>query len=390
MLRKTLWSFLLASMICVPAAIGESGVSESEIVIGNPNVQSGDNEFAGKQTTIGLESCVKAANEQGGINGRKIRLITCDDKYSVEGAESCFEKLLSMQVFALAGLVGSAPLTKYIPLCTNHNIPLLGTYSGPQMVCDPVKHMVFTVRRGYQDEEQEFVDHLWDDVGIRQFGIIYQNDAYGQDHLKGMTDALKKHGAKVAAAASYQRNTNDLSVAFKTLRASNVEAVSLAANHNQCAAIIKMARETSWHPLFFINSGANLDGFIPEVGADGNGVLVSETVPPPYRIDLTLVIHYRDALKKYFPAEKPCFTSLRGYLVGTVMIEALKRAGKNLTRESFVAALEQLHDLDVGLGQQFLVSYSPKDHWGLHHYSFGLLKDGFIIPVTSWAKLKQK
>jgi branched-chain amino acid transport system substrate-binding protein len=368
----------------------KAGVTDNEILIGNPNVQTGDNAFSGRQTSIGLLTYINLINGRGGVFGRKIRVVQCDDKYTVEGGGSCFEQLQKKGVFAIAGVVGSALLAKYIPLCTSRKMPLLGAYSGPQFVSDPAKRYIFTVRPGYQDEERQFADHMWKDAGIRKIAIIYQNDAYGQDHLAGLKNALKNYKTELVAAASYPRNTTDVSEAFAKVKSSNPEAVSLAANNHQCAAIIKMAREANWNPLFFINSGANVDGFLQNVGSAGDGVLASETVPDINRDDLVLVADYRNALAQYYPNEKPCFTSLRGYVDGVVLVEGLKRAGKDLTREKFVDALEKIHNLNIGLGRGMEVSYSSTDHFGLHKYAFGVVRKGFFTPIANWKSLKAK
>ena len=120
---KSALAALWLSIWCANAAMAEIGVSDKEILIGNPNAQSGDNQFSGKQTTIGIQTYIDDVNAEGGVNGRKIRLITCDDKYEIPGAFACFDQLQKEHVFAITGLVGSALLAKYIPLCTNNKTP---------------------------------------------------------------------------------------------------------------------------------------------------------------------------------------------------------------------------------------------------------------------------
>src|SRR5437773_2494086 len=94
---------LWLSMWSANAAMAEIGVAEKEILIGNPNVQSGDNQFSGKETTIGINSYINQVNAEGGVHGRRIKVITCDDRYEVEGAFSCFQQLLNDGVFAITG-----------------------------------------------------------------------------------------------------------------------------------------------------------------------------------------------------------------------------------------------------------------------------------------------
>ncbi len=139
-------------MLAVSVALGvstslpahaEKGIAENQIVIATSNALSGNNEFAGKQTTIGINTYFNALNAEGGINGRKFKVISCDDKYEPESAISCFQKLSSESAFAITGLVGSALLAKYIPMCMNNKIPAVGFYSGPTFVSTPAKSVHF-------------------------------------------------------------------------------------------------------------------------------------------------------------------------------------------------------------------------------------------------------
>jgi branched-chain amino acid transport system substrate-binding protein len=380
---------LCITFVCSGTARAEVGVTDKEILIGNPNVKSGDNLFSGHQTEVGLSTYVSQVNAEGGINGRQVKLVFCDDKYTPDGAVDCFGKLQKDGVFAIAGLVGSGMLAKYKTLAQNNKVPLVGCYSGPQFASDPVARYVFTVRPGYQDEEHQLVEHMWKDAGLKKFAIIYQNDAYGADHLKGIKEALAKHNTEVVAAASYERNTLNVEDAYNTVRAANPQVVSLAANSNQCAKIIEMAKKANWHPLFFVNSGANVDGFLAKVGKDADGVIVGENVPAPGRMDVPLVAKFNKALKQYHPDEKPGFTNLKGYINGMVLCEGLKRAGKDLTREKFVDAMDAIHGWNIGLGKGMEVSYNATDHFGLHKYSFFVVQNGEVTAISDWKALKK-
>jgi ABC-type branched-subunit amino acid transport system substrate-binding protein len=280
-------------------------------------------------------------------------------------------------------------LAKYKTLAQNHKVPLVGCYSGPQFASEPVAPYVFTVRPGYQDEEHQFVDHLWKDAGVRKFGIIYQNDAYGADHLKGIKDALSKYNSELVAAGSYERNTLKVEEAFNLVKAAKPEAVSLACNNNQCAKVVELARAAKWNPIFFVNSGANVDGFLQQVGKDGEGVLVGETVPSPTRTNIPTIAKFQKLLKQYYPSEKPGFTNFKGYITGVVLCEGLKRTGKDLTRERFREAMENIRNFNVGLGKGMEVSYSPTDHFGMHKYIFGTVQNGDVVAVTNWKSLKK-
>jgi len=389
--RKSVVSLLLlASLFCIRPGACETGVTDKEILLGVSNVQSGSNEFYGKQTTIGFKALMDAVNEKGGINGRKIRVITEDDRYEPDGAISCFQKLVSQGVFGIGGIVGSTCLARYLPMAMNFKVPVAGYYAGPIFAGEPVKRYCFTARASYRDEVKAQVDHLWNDLHIRRIAVIYQNDPFGADLLEGVKQELQKYGSEVVAAGSYTRNQNNIAEAVEAVKKADPEAVILAAVYNPCAQVVKLAKETKWNPIFVINSGSGVDVFITEAGANAEGIILSEVAPPPSRIDLPLIKAYLSALKQYYPKEKPNFVSLRGYIDGLIFIEGLKHTGKDLTRDKFVDALEKIHHEDVGLGKGMALNYSPTDHLGFHNVFWGVIRNGEVVSFSDWKKLGLK
>jgi branched-chain amino acid transport system substrate-binding protein len=276
-----------------------------------------------------------------------------------------------------------------LPMATTHKLPVAGFYNGTYFVGEPVKKYVFGCRASYRDEMHEAVDHLWKDSGFRKFAVIYQNDAYGVDCLTGVKEGLAKHGADVVAASSYTRNHSDVADAVNEVKKANPDVVFLGAVYKPCAQIVKLAREASWNPVFVMNSGSSVDAFVDMAGADAEGKLFTEVVPPTSRTDLPLIASFQKNLKKYYPKEKPGFVNLRGYMDAVVWAEGLKRAGKDLTREKFVNAMEGIKATDIGLGKGMELSYSPTDHLGFHKVFFGSFKDGTAQSFDSWKSLKK-
>jgi branched-chain amino acid transport system substrate-binding protein len=380
----------LLSLGLACAGLAENkGVTDNEIIMGTCNALSGPSQFGGKETTIGINTYMNELNEAGGINGRKVKVISEDDKYEPETAIVCFQKMMVNNAFGISGAYGSTCLAKYIPLCVNNKIPCVGHYAGTHFVGDPVKRYVFNARAAYKDEQHALVDKLWD-VGIRKIAVIYQKDPYGVDQLDGIKEGLAKHGAQIIASGEYVRNSNNIADAFNAVKVANPEVVVLGAVYTPCAKVAALAREANWNPIFVINSGSSEEAFIKEAGKDAEGKLVTEVAPAVSETGLPLVAKYIKALKKYYPNEKPGSVSLRGYIDAMVWAEGLKRAGKNVDREKFVDGLESIHNLDVGLGKGMALSYSPSDHLGFHKVFFGVVKNGEVVSFTDWKKLKTK
>jgi ABC-type branched-subunit amino acid transport system substrate-binding protein len=377
----------LASSI-VPS-LAEVGVSNQDITLATCNPLSGQSEFAGRETNVGVHSYINSVNDNGGILGRKINLVNYDDRYEPEEAIKCFQRVLDEGAFGMTGIYGSPVSAKYLPMCTSHKIPIAGFYNGTYFVGEPVKRYVFSARASYRDEAHEAVAHLWKQSGFRKFAVIFQNDAYGVDNVEGVKEGLKKFGADVVGTASYTRNKSDVGEAVAEIKKLNPEVVFLGAVYKPCAEIMKLAKQQDWHPVFVMNSGSSVDAFIDVAGADAEGMLFTEVVPPPSRTDLPLIAKFQKDLKKYYPNEKPGFVNLRGYMDGLIWAEGLKRAGKDLTREKFVDALESIKNVDVGLGKGMELSYSPSDHLGLHKVFFGTIKNAQAISFDGWNTLKK-
>jgi ABC-type branched-subunit amino acid transport system substrate-binding protein len=136
-----------------------------------------------------------------------------------------------------------------------------------------------------------------------------------------------------------------------------------------------------------MNTGSSVDLLIPEAAQAAEGNVYTEAAPVPTQTELPMVKEYLKALKKSYPNQKPCYTSLRGYFDAVALVEGLKRAGKDVTRENFVTAMETIHNLNVGLGKGMALSYSPTDHMGFHEVYFGTIKDKEAVPFTNWHSL---
>ena len=125
-----------------------------------------------------------------------------DDSYDPEKAPSCFKRMTKEGVFALGFFVGTPTAKVYVPLAQEEKIPVVGLFTGAQMLYEPLKHEVINVRASYYDETREQVDKLWD-VNIRKIGVIYQDDPFGKAVLDGVKLALQKHGATPAALGTF-------------------------------------------------------------------------------------------------------------------------------------------------------------------------------------------
>jgi len=245
---------------------------------------------------------------------------------------------------------------------------------------------VINVRASYFNETREQVDSLWR-VNIRRIAVLYQDDVFGKTVLDGVQHALAKHQSSPAGLGTFQRNTLDISAGLKAVRQSKPEAVILVGPYAPVAAILKEAHASGWHPLFLTVSFVGTEGLIRAAGPDADGVVITQVVPSYESTDLPTVRRYRDALEKYMSGTSPSFVSLEGFVDAMVIVEGLRAAGKDLTRERFISGLESIHNFDAGLGQNFLLNYSPKDHQGFHSVYATVVRNGRAIILADWKTL---
>jgi branched-chain amino acid transport system substrate-binding protein len=380
----------LFTVLTAAQAQNTTGVTDNEILIGSCSALEGPSHFLGTETVAGAKAYFAAVNDAGGVQGRKLKLITYDDSYDPAKTEVCFNRLMEQKVFALGFFVGTPTAVKYIPMAESNKIPVVGLFTGAQTLYVPLRHWVVNVRASYFDETREQIDGLWGTLGYKKIGVIYPEDAFGAAVLEGVKAALKAHGAEPIAAASYQRQTAQVGGAIDTVKAANPDAVVVVGPSNTVAPILKQSHAKGWKPLFLTVSFVGTDELIVEAGTDAEGTVITQVVPPYYLTEFKTVALYRRTLTKYFPSAQPNFVSLEGFVDAMVLVEGLKRAGKDLTREGLIRGIESIHDLDLGLGPQLKLDYSVKDHKGLDHVLATVVRGGRAVPFTDWSTAAPK
>jgi branched-chain amino acid transport system substrate-binding protein len=376
--------------ICFGATGQTPGITDKEIVIGSCAALEGPSSFLGRETVRGAEIYFQSVNDEGGVTGRKLRLVSHDDSYDPAKAQGCWDRLMAEKVFAMGFFVGTPTAVKYVPLAESNQIPLIGLFTGAQTLYTPTRHWVLNVRASYFDETAEQVDGLWKVLGARKVGVIYPDDAFGGAVVLGVQTALKEHNAEPVATASYVRQTEMVDGAIDKVKTANPDAVVLVGPANTVAPILKKAHAKGWKPLFLTVSFVGTDELIQDAGADAEGTVITQVVPPYYLTDLKTVSLYRRMLQKYAPNARPNFVSLEGFVDALVMVEGLKKAGKDLTREGLIQAIESFHDADIGLGPQLKLNYSARHHKGFDHVIPTVIRGGKAVPFTDWTMVGSK
>jgi ABC-type branched-subunit amino acid transport system substrate-binding protein len=350
----------IAMTLAASAFAQTPGVTSQTILLGQSAAFSGPAAQLGIQMNIGTKAYFDYINAQGGVYGRKIELKTRDDRY--EGnlcADNTKKFIQEDRVFALVSYVGTPTTVAALPILSEAKVPLIGPFTGAEALRNPVNRYIFNVRASYYDETEKIVEQLVS-TGSRKISVFYQDDAYGQAGLKGVQIAMDKRNMKIVALGKVERNTIKVEDAVKTINSARPDGVIMISAYTSIAEFVRRMKAagstTQFHNVSFVGSTALADALKDE----GYGVAISQVVPFPWGPEVQVVKEYQQILAKQGHTDYN-FSSLEGFIVGKVMVQALRRAGRNLTRDKLIAALEGMNNVDLG---DFVVSFSPSSHSG--------------------------
>lgn len=302
----------------------------------------------GSEYRDGALAYFKAVNSKGGVNGRKIELLTVDDGYVVDKTVANAKKLIDDDnVFAFFGMFGSANYAALMPLINERSIPSVAPYTGSDGLRAQPSPTTFWLRASYGDETEKIIDQLTT-LGINRIAVFYQDDAFGKAGLAGVDAALAKRKLKTLATGVYDKTKNDVGEAVKTIGTADPQAVVMISTYKPTAAFVKQMRQSGKLPQFFALSVVGLKALHAELGAEAAGIAISQVVPFPDNATAPVVREMKQLSPEMLPAAGVTYTTLEGYIAAKVMVEALRRAGTPLSREKLVAALESMRDYDVG------------------------------------------
>jgi branched-chain amino acid transport system substrate-binding protein len=345
------------------AAQAEPGVYNDRIVFGQSAAFEGPAAALGLEMREGILAAFNEANASGGIKGRQLQLVSYDDGYEPENAIENTNRLIKEdQVFALIGEVGTTTSQAVQPIATEADVPFIGPLTGAAFLRDPALGNIVNLRASYDQETEAWIEHLTTDLGLSRIAILYQDDSFGRAGLSGVLKALDKRGLALAAEGTYRRNTTAVKTALLTIRKADPEAVVMVGAYQPCAEFIKLAHSLGLNPVFVNISFVGSKALARELGADGQGVVVTQVVPFPEDTSIPLVARYREALKLSNPSAEAGFVSLEGYMVGRLVIHALQQLGQPITRAGLLATIRKLGTFDL---DGVSLTYGPHDNQGL-------------------------
>ena len=343
------------------------GVTDTEIVIGVTAPLSGPAAIYGN-LAVAKEAWARYINDQGGVHGRKLKVVVKDDGFHPARAAANLREMKD-SVFLVAGLVGSAVVSATRDEIMEARLPLLNAYASPRLWAreprDKLKY-VFIDYPDYTDEADYLVTYAVTNLGARKLAVFYQNDDWGRGVMEGVTRALGAIGPKgsLAAAIGYEVSDRELSAQAQKFRDSGADTLFLAALNTPSAALVREMAKLGYRPRlvgsFTIGDHLVMYRLLGELW-EGAYYSVIGAVPgdPEARAVLDILIKYEPKL------EGREATALTGATNLILAVEGLRRAGRNLTRDGFVEALETLRGYTV-LGLSAPTTFGPLRHHGLN------------------------
>ena len=366
-------SVKVASAVQPSQGAAAASAMQEELTFGMASPLTGPSKELGRAMKTGVEVAFAAANEAGGVHGRKLRLIALDDGYEPTRTVEAMKELAEQRhVFGFIGNVGTPTAAVAVPYAVQHKLLFFGPFTGANLLRkDPPDRYVFNYRASYAEETAAIVKHLVDVRRIKppDIAVFAQEDSYGDAGFEGVARAMRRYRRDPAKILriGYKRNTADVNDALAELtKHANVRAVVMVATYKAAAKLIEKMRDRSSDIVFTNVSFVGSTALAEELAALGpkyaQGAVVTQVVPLPHS-SASAVLRYQDLLKKHAPGEKPDFVSLEGYLAGTLLVEGLKRAS-TLETEKVIDALEAMRGVDLGTGAT--LSFGMSEHQASH------------------------
>ena len=344
------------------AADTTPGVTGERVLFGQSAAFSGPARELGLGMQRGIQAAFREANDQGGVHGRTLELVSLDDAYEPEAAVVNTLQLIEQeQVFALIGAVGTPTSRSATPVAAEAGVPYIAPFTGAAFLRDPAWDNIINLRASYQQETEEMVARLSGDLGIDRIAVMYQDDSFGRDGYQGVRLALERRGMAPVAIGLYPRNTAAVKTALLDLRQGNPQAVIMIGAYQPVSTLISWAKHTGMDAVFLTVSFVGSNALAQALGNSGAGVVVTQVVPFPANDSLPVVASYLNALSTHAPDAAPGFVSLEGYLAGRLAIEGLQRCGAELSRDCFLDSLRSAETVDI---DGFVLQYGEGDSQG--------------------------
>nr|WP_274377038.1 ABC transporter substrate-binding protein [Collimonas fungivorans] len=355
--------FVAVSHLFFSAHAGE----QTDIVLGQSAPLSGSFSEMGETYRDGAQIYFEKINKEGGVNGRRIRLITLDDGYDAKRAQVNTKELIEQhQALALFGHMFTNTVFASLPLATAAGVPYVGPYAGNEtLYAGPVNHILFMTRASYSTELDALLRHV-QAMGLTRVALARYDSPGGAILQKDLEEKLKAIKLAPVGVATMQLNsTQPADVVLKIIKM-HPQAILLGVSGDDAVAFVRQFNQSAdkFPVQFLARSLIGGHQLVVKLGSESRGIVISQVAPSPFNGETHIAREYQAALKAANAAGRKLVASyigFDGYIAAKVMVEGLRRAGPNPGRPALVKALETMHHWDAG---DFIVDYDENNHTG--------------------------
>lgn len=374
LVRLLLCPILLVSAAFLPPVAYAQGVTPDEVLIGTTRAASGPMSSLVAEVFAGVDAYLDHINAQGGVHGRRIRLLALDDGYDPGRAVANVRRLIDTErVFALFGVAGTPANQAIMPLLAEAGIPSISPLSVSESLRKPFNRYVFHLVCSIADEIDKLAEHMAV-RGIKRVGVVYLNNAFGEEGMTLAERAFAANGIAIAARSGLEANGADMDEVAAYLARNDARTVLLLTTGKQTIDFVKAYNRKAPGTQYFGTSSMGLHVIAKALGRDGAGMVATQITPYPYSATSQIVLEYQKVMTRR--GQPFSFESMAGYLYGKFLIEGLRRTGRELTRERYMHTLETMGRVDI---DGYSIHYSRASHAGTRYVELMFLsRDGDI------------
>jgi len=365
------------------ARSADPGVTKDKVILGSfLPLQSGLAAGA-TQMKEGCDAYFKYINGSGGVNGRKIEWIVENDSYNPQQTAAVVKKLVDRdEVFAIVSTLGTVTNLAVLPFLAQRGVPIVNPAGGHMLLNKPTDKNVFGILPLSSEIGESMADFAVTKLGAKRVAIFFQNDQFGKDQRDGAVEALKKHNLQSVAEASYVPSDVDVSAQVVALKQANPDAVILGIIPKHAALFVKEAQRLGWKPKIVGHNTVADPVVLDLAGAEAlEGVYVN-LMTAVDSMDTPAVKNANKILAKYYPQTKPGYYPYLGMAGAIIIVEAMKRAGGDLTRAKLITSLESLGHFEPGVVPP--IDWSASYHGGPKTFGYAKWKGGKLSVLQGW------
>lgn len=358
------------------AESGSQGITADEIILGSHTDLSGPVAIWGVGSINGARMRFEQANAEGGIHGRKIRFVVEDTSYQIPRAIQAANKLINRdRIFAMVLGLGTPTNNAVLTQQLKSGIPNMFPLTGARSMVEPFHELKFAQRGIYYDEIRAGVKYFLEAVGKEKPCVIYQDTDYGQEILEGAEDQLRDMGHELAGVSAHKPTESEFTASIIRLRNAGCDVVFMGTIHRDTILILETARKMNFDVVFVGNNAAYGQVIAEQESGSGEGYHAFVHMAKLYREDglSDEIAAWWTAYEERF-GEEPGIPAMEGYRAGDLMVLALERAGPDIDRAKFIAAVESISDYTDIFG--YRVAFAPDDHKGVSESVLSVVENG--------------